>query len=496
MSYINIPRDRDDPNYRYKMPKLISKIEGRGNGIRTNIANMGDIARSLKRPPMYPTKFFGCELGTMVKFEENEEKAIVNGAHKENDLVNILDKFIDMYVLCPHCLLPETDIIVKKGFLICKCNACGNVGELNNSHKIATYMIKNPPTMSTVGNKKKKKLKEGKEKEKEKNGKSKEKLEKTEDNNSGENNEDVSDNVENEKTKKEKSKKKKEKNKLEENFVLEKESLHFNSPEIKEVIERLKYLISSNPEMSEILFSEELRVLQVSQCFDAKCRIYICLCSLFEDKISKELLEKRINYLKKVNDTSVTTDDIFMAFEHYINHVAISGSLNIYPYLLQILYNNDILESKDILRRYDRVENTLENGKNNKEGGMNEKEMKAEECYQKCKNIAKHFVHWLKDNESDTEEEEESNEKEENSGVDAKENGVTAKNLNNHEKHIKKQQADGNVKREYVESEAENNDNAFKDLKSENGDDEIFLDANDGTNEMGEDEEEIDIDAI
>lgn len=84
--------DRDDPNYRYKMPKLVSRIEGRGNGIKTNIFNMGDIARALKRPPMYPTKFFGCELGAMAKFEESEEKALVNGAHKEADLVNILDK--------------------------------------------------------------------------------------------------------------------------------------------------------------------------------------------------------------------------------------------------------------------------------------------------------------------------------------------------------------------------------------------------------------------
>ena len=33
MAYVNIPRDRDDPNYRYKMPKLLSKIEGRGKYI-------------------------------------------------------------------------------------------------------------------------------------------------------------------------------------------------------------------------------------------------------------------------------------------------------------------------------------------------------------------------------------------------------------------------------------------------------------------------------
>ncbi|EER20129.1 eukaryotic translation initiation factor, putative [Perkinsus marinus ATCC 50983] len=48
-SMVNIPSDDDDPAYRYKMPKLIVKVEGRGNGTTTNIVNMVDVARALKR---------------------------------------------------------------------------------------------------------------------------------------------------------------------------------------------------------------------------------------------------------------------------------------------------------------------------------------------------------------------------------------------------------------------------------------------------------------
>ena len=64
MALINVDSNvSDDAFYRYKMPRLLVKVEGTGNGIKTVIVNMTDVAKSLGRPPTYPTKFFGCELG-------------------------------------------------------------------------------------------------------------------------------------------------------------------------------------------------------------------------------------------------------------------------------------------------------------------------------------------------------------------------------------------------------------------------------------------------
>lgn len=48
---VNIPRDVDDIYYRYKMPVLKAKVEGKGNGIKTVIENMADIAKAMDRPP-------------------------------------------------------------------------------------------------------------------------------------------------------------------------------------------------------------------------------------------------------------------------------------------------------------------------------------------------------------------------------------------------------------------------------------------------------------
>ena len=60
---LNVNRNVEDAFYRYKMPRLFTKIEGKGNGIKTVVVNMVDIGRALARPPTYIIKYFGCELG-------------------------------------------------------------------------------------------------------------------------------------------------------------------------------------------------------------------------------------------------------------------------------------------------------------------------------------------------------------------------------------------------------------------------------------------------
>ena len=45
---LTIPPGIEDPNYRYKMPKMQLKQESRGNGVKTNIFNLEDLLRFLK----------------------------------------------------------------------------------------------------------------------------------------------------------------------------------------------------------------------------------------------------------------------------------------------------------------------------------------------------------------------------------------------------------------------------------------------------------------
>jgi translation initiation factor 5 len=157
MSNINICRENTDPFYRYKMPAIQSKTEGRGNGIKTAVMNTAEVARALGRPPAYIIKYFGFELGAQTSINEGTDRYLVNGVHDAPKLQDTLDGFINKFVLCGSCKNPETDIVITKdGNLIRDCKACGQRTDIDPRHKLASYILKNPPESAKGGSKKKK----------------------------------------------------------------------------------------------------------------------------------------------------------------------------------------------------------------------------------------------------------------------------------------------------------------------------------------------------
>ncbi|CUS13883.1 unnamed protein product [Tuber aestivum] len=146
MAAINIRRDITDPFYRYKMERLQSKIEGKGNGIKSVIVNLSSVAHSLSRDPAYVVKFFGFELGAQVTANPTNDRYIINGAHDAGKLQDYLDTFITKFVLCEECKNPETDLIVQKdGTILRNCKACGQRTDVDARHKLSSFITKNPP---------------------------------------------------------------------------------------------------------------------------------------------------------------------------------------------------------------------------------------------------------------------------------------------------------------------------------------------------------------
>lgn len=95
----NIPSTITDPLYRYlllfilrryKMPKMTLKVEGKGNGIMTNVTNLDEVAKALRVPPSYPLKYFSIELGSIAKSKPGS--FIINGKHDISTMEKTLDK--------------------------------------------------------------------------------------------------------------------------------------------------------------------------------------------------------------------------------------------------------------------------------------------------------------------------------------------------------------------------------------------------------------------
>ena len=79
---LNIPSTVNDPKYRYRMPKMQLKIESKGNGIKTNIVNLGEIAKSLRTNAEYILKWFGSEKASQTTLKE------AGGKYNTNYIIN------------------------------------------------------------------------------------------------------------------------------------------------------------------------------------------------------------------------------------------------------------------------------------------------------------------------------------------------------------------------------------------------------------------------
>lgn len=166
MATVNIRRDVSDPFYRYKMERLQSKIEGKGNGIKTVIVNLNSVAQSLSRPPAYVIKYFGFELGAQANAKPTDDRWIINGAHDAAKLQDYLDGFIAKFVLCKKCKNPETDVNIKDDKITLDCKACGQRSDVDPRLKLSTFIVRNNPK----GGKKDKKDKKARREAKKQNG--------------------------------------------------------------------------------------------------------------------------------------------------------------------------------------------------------------------------------------------------------------------------------------------------------------------------------------
>lgn len=53
-------------------------------------------------------------------------------------------------MLCPKCKYPEFVLRVRQGLVCGKCDSCGERAKCDNTHKFASYIVKNPPVTKGI----------------------------------------------------------------------------------------------------------------------------------------------------------------------------------------------------------------------------------------------------------------------------------------------------------------------------------------------------------
>ncbi|MFB6160624.1 MAG: translation initiation factor IF-2 subunit beta [Haloferacaceae archaeon] len=98
--------------------------EVRTEGNVTVYENFQATVDRLDRDPDHVVKFLQTELGTSAQIDE-KGRARFTGDFKQSRVADAIDAYVDDFVRCPECGLPDTRLVTEQGTRVLKCDACG-----------------------------------------------------------------------------------------------------------------------------------------------------------------------------------------------------------------------------------------------------------------------------------------------------------------------------------------------------------------------------------
>ncbi len=109
----------------------VPKVQGHVEGTKTVLSNFVAITQHIRRDKEHVLKFMLKELATPGMLRSNE---FVLGRKISSLTINEkIRKYVDSFVICPSCGLPDTDLIrdEKTGTAI-RCNGCGTKTQIKD----------------------------------------------------------------------------------------------------------------------------------------------------------------------------------------------------------------------------------------------------------------------------------------------------------------------------------------------------------------------------
>ena len=102
----------------------VPEPEVRPEGNVTVYENFQTTVDRLGRDAEHVMKFLQSELGTSAQIDESG-RVRLTGDFRTARVESALEAYVESFVTCPECSLPDTRLVVEKDTTMLKCDACG-----------------------------------------------------------------------------------------------------------------------------------------------------------------------------------------------------------------------------------------------------------------------------------------------------------------------------------------------------------------------------------
>ena len=105
---------------RFEVPEPTLRTEGNV----TVVENFQEILEAIGRSAEHLLKYLQDEFGTSAQIDDRG-RARLTGEFSESRMQEKVDAYVDQYVICPECGLPDTHLTREQGAELLECDACG-----------------------------------------------------------------------------------------------------------------------------------------------------------------------------------------------------------------------------------------------------------------------------------------------------------------------------------------------------------------------------------
>ncbi|AWB27927.1 translation initiation factor IF-2 subunit beta [Halococcoides cellulosivorans] len=116
-----------DRSGRFEVPDPTLRQEGNV----TVFENYQSVIDDIDRDEEHAMKSLQNELGTSGHIDESG-RARLTGEFSQRRMADALDAYVEEFVICPECNLPDTHLEREQGALLLQCEACGARSSTNS----------------------------------------------------------------------------------------------------------------------------------------------------------------------------------------------------------------------------------------------------------------------------------------------------------------------------------------------------------------------------